>query len=337
MSYISYDKNGYIEIDTLLKCGMPFIFVTGGRGTGKTYGALKYVIESGRRVMWMRRTQNETDFINKDEFQPFKVLNSDLGLEIHPQTIAKGSVAYIDEDTSDIIGYSCALSTIANMRGFDASDVSILVYDEFIPERHKIAIKEEGQALFNAYETINRNRELQGRAPVQLLALSNSNRLDNEVFRSLEILNDLQNMKEAGEREYIDPARGLAIFMLDDSPISSKKRTTALYKLTKGGDFEKMALENDFSDLTEHNSVRRNLREYIPIATVGKIAIYRHKSNKCYYVTMKKAGTFKQNFDDTDKEKLAFIRVYPYFYDYYLRRKIEFSDYASEVAFKHLY
>ena len=70
--YIEYDNNGYIKIESLLACGMPFIFVTGGRGTGKTYGALKYILDSGRRCMWMRRTQTETDLINKPEFQPFK-------------------------------------------------------------------------------------------------------------------------------------------------------------------------------------------------------------------------------------------------------------------------
>lgn len=335
--YIKYDKNGYVNIDSILSCGMPFIFVTGGRGTGKTYGALRYVIRSGRRVMWMRRTQNETDFINKPEFQPFKILNEDYNLNIEPHTVAKGSVAFIDDDTGDIVGYSCALSTIANMRGFDASDVSIIVYDEFIPERHKKPIKEEGQALFNAYETINRNRELQDRPPVQLLALSNSNRLDNEIFRSLDIINDLQDMKNSGECELIDPARGLAVFVLDDSPVSQKKKTTALYKLTAGSDFEKMALANDFSDLSEHTSVRRNLREYVPLVTVGEIAIYRHKSNHTYYITRKKGGVFKAEFADTEKDKRAFIRAYPYFYDYYLRRKLEFSDYASEVAFRRIY
>lgn len=336
--YIEYDKNGYIKIESLLACGMPFIFVTGGRGTGKTYGALKYILDSGRRCMWMRRTQTETDLINKPEFQPFKALNADTGRNIDTKKAAKGSAVFIDlDDPENVIGYTCALATISNMRGFDASDVELFVYDEFIPERHKAAIKEEGNALFNAYETLNRNRELQGRPPLQLLALSNSNRLDNEIFAALDIINICQDLKRNGEREYINTARGLAVFMLDNSPISEKKRLTALYKLTAGGTFSEMALDNQFADLAEHVSVKRNLREYIPLATVGRLAIYRHKSNRRYYVTGTRAGVFKNEFADTDKERLAFIRTYPLLYDAYLKRRIDFSDYASEAAFRKLY
>lgn len=336
--YIEYDKNGYIKIESLLACGMPFIFVTGGRGTGKTYGALKYILDSGRRCMWMRRTQTETDLINKPEFQPFKALNADTGRNIDTKKAAKGSAVFIDlDDPENVIGYTCALATISNMRGFDASDVELFVYDEFIPERHKAAIKEEGNALFNAYETLNRNRELQGRPPLQLLALSNSNRLDNEIFAALDIINICQDLKRNGEREYINTARGLAVFMLDNSPISEKKRLTALYKLTSGGTFSEMALDNQFADLAEHVSVKRNLREYIPLATVGRLAIYRHKSNRRYYVTGTRAGVFKNEFSDTDKERLAFIRTYPLLYDAYLKRRIDFSDYASEAAFRKLY
>ena len=336
--YIEYDKLGYIKIEKLLSCGMPFIFVTGGRGTGKTYGALKDILQSGKRCMWMRRTQTETDLINKPEFQPFKALNADLGRNIDTKRAAKGSAAFVDlDDPDNIIGYTCALATISNMRGFDASDVDILVYDEFIPERHKAAIKNEGEALFNAYETINRNRELQDRPPLQLLALSNSNRLDNEIFESLKIINICQNLKQSGEREYLNPKRGLAVFMLDNSPISDKKRNTALYKLTAGSAFSEMALDNNFADLSEHVSVKRNLREYIPLAIVGRIAVYRHKSNRRYYVTETKSGVFKNEFANTDKDRLAFIRTYPLLYDLYLKRKIDFSDYASEAAFRKLY
>ena len=98
-----------------------------------------------------------------------------------------------------------------------------------------------------------------------------------------------------------------------------------------------MALDNNFADLDEHVSVKRNLREYIPLAVVGSIAVYRHKSNRRYYVTGTKAGVFKNEFADTDKDRLAFIRTYPLLYDLYLKRKIDFSDYASEAAFRKLY
>ena len=338
MSYITYDKNGYISIPDILKCGQPFIFVTGGRGTGKTYGALKYVLESGRRFMWMRRTQGETDMINKPEFQPFKVLNEDLERNIQPHPISKGSAAFIDEDADgDPLGYTCALSTIANMRGFDASDVELLIYDEFIPERHKSSMKAEGDALLNAYETLNRNRELQGRPPMQLLALSNSNNLDNAIFNDLGLVDIAEQMETLEKDEWIDEERGLAIFFLNRSPVSSKKGRTALYKFAAGSSYNEMALSNQFNDFREHKSVKRNLNEYIPIAQVGELCIYRHKSNHRYYGTRKKSGVFRNIYTNSEKDQLAFVRAYPLLYDLYLRKKIDFSDYASEILFRRLY
>lgn len=336
--YIHYDKNGYISIPEILKCGQPFIFVTGGRGTGKTYGALKYVLQSGRRFMWMRRTQGETDMINKPEFQPFKVLNEDFDRNIQPHPISKGSAAFIDEDADgDPLGYTCALSTIANMRGFDASDVELLIYDEFIPERHKASMKAEGNALLNAYETLNRNRELQGKPPMQLLALSNSNNLDNAIFNDLGLVDICEQMVTLEEDERVDPERGLAIFFLNRSPVSDKKSRTALYKFAAGSAYNEMALENQFNDFREHVSVKRNLTEYVPVAQVDKLCIYRHKSNKRYYCTRKKAGVFRNVFTSSEKDALAFVRAYPLLYDLYLRKKIDFSDYASEILFRRLY
>lgn len=336
--YIKYDENGYIKIEALLECGVPFIFVTGGRGTGKTYGALKHVVDNDIRVMWMRRTQTETDIVNKPAFHPFKIINTDYGTNITTKPAAKGSVAFVDlDDPEHVIGYTCALATIANMRGFDSSDVSLIVYDEFIPERHKAPIRGEGEALMNAYETINRNRELQGRPAVQLLALSNSNRLDNEIFKHLDIIDICAELISCGEREYIDRARGLAVFMLADSPVSEMKKETALYKLTRGTDFQKMALENIFNDYAEHTSVSRNPAEYKPLVNVGRLFIYRHKSNGMYYISFRRSGVFKKAFPATEKGLLAFLKSYPLLYTAYITGRIEFETYAAEVYFRELY
>ena len=58
-----YLKNGYLNVPYILHYNVPFIFVVGGRGTGKTYGALKYVLESGTPFIYMRRTQSQADIM----------------------------------------------------------------------------------------------------------------------------------------------------------------------------------------------------------------------------------------------------------------------------------
>ena len=77
-----YLNNGYLDIEKILSYNMPFTWIVGGRATGKTYGALKYAYESHTRFILMRRTQAQTDLINKPEFNPYKAINQDLGTDI---------------------------------------------------------------------------------------------------------------------------------------------------------------------------------------------------------------------------------------------------------------
>jgi len=72
-----YLESGYLNIAKILGKKLPFNFIIGGRGTGKTYGALKHVYNTGTRFMLMRRTQAQCDLINKPEFNPFKTLCRD--------------------------------------------------------------------------------------------------------------------------------------------------------------------------------------------------------------------------------------------------------------------
>ena len=184
-----YQDNGYVNIRGIIELGLPFNFVVGGRGTGKTYTALKTVKEDAIKFFFMRRTQAQADLINKPEFSPFKALNSDEGWEVITKAVSKYNAAFYNGvenlPQGEPIGYTGALSTMSNVRGFDAQEVKILIYDEFIPERHERPIKNEGSALLNAYETINRNRELKGHPPLQLLCLANANDLSNPIFLEL--------------------------------------------------------------------------------------------------------------------------------------------------------
>ena len=64
-----YDRRGYLNIPDILKCKQPFIFVVGGRGTGKTFGALREARRryraTGARFMLLRRMQSQVDLITK--------------------------------------------------------------------------------------------------------------------------------------------------------------------------------------------------------------------------------------------------------------------------------
>lgn len=283
-----YYPSGFLNIGGILSYNCTFNFIVGGRGTGKTYGALKTVVDNDLTFMLMRRTQKQTDMINKPEFSPFKKLATDEHLDISTKSVSKDNARF--EMNGRTIGYTCALSTISSMRGFDASDVKILVYDEFVPEKHERPFKEEGLAFLNCYETLNRNRELFGEKPLTVLCLANAFNIANPVFLELGLVGIAEKMILEGRELYINRDKSILLCLPDSAKIKDEKSNTALYKLTEGSSFNKMALENDFVFNPRDFIKSAPLKEYRPMVTIGEITIYKHKSQRRYYVSEHRTG-----------------------------------------------
>ena len=330
-----YLDSGYLDIEKILAYQMPFNFVVGGRATGKTYGALKTAYDNRIRFILMRRTQTQCDLINKPEFNPYKAINADIGSNITVKSISKYNAKIVEdfEESENILGYTCALSTISNMRGFDASDVQLLIYDEFIPEKHERPLKNEGSAFLNAYETINRNRELKGSEPVQVLCLANAFNIANPIFLELGLVGRCEKMKNAGQELYIDKNRGILIVMLYNSRISKAKADTALYRLSSGS-YSDMALSNDFIYNSTDNIKSLSLKEYTLICTVGEISIYRHKSKRTYYVSEHRSGTAPQYKSD-EVNLMRYRKNHGLLlYSAYMRDNITFENMLTKSLFE---
>lgn len=327
-----YLESGYLNIPAILQLNKPFTFIVGGRGIGKTYGALKYIIEEKIPFMLMRRTQTQTDLINKPEFSPFKSIADDLNSNISVSSMSKySSTVYLDDEP---LGYTCALSTISNMRGFDASNVRLLVYDEFIPERHERLLKNEGSAFLNAYETINRNRELKGQAPLQAMLLANSFNIGNDIFMEMGLVNIAAKMQRDGQELYVNNNTGIALIMPNNSRISEAKANTALYRATSDGSFNKMALGNEFSYNPSDNIGTRPLKEYKPVVTIGGITIYKHRSGKGYYIIEQDNGSQNRyNTDNVDMKR--FLKKYGMsLYNAYMANCITFQNMLTKSLFE---
>lgn len=335
---ILYHGNGYVNIDYVLSYNMPITIVVGGRGTGKTYGALKHAIEYERHIILMRRTQSQADLINKPEFSPINPVAYDMGLECQVKTISKYNSSITvgpDPEQLRLLGFTAALSTFSNLRGFDASGVDLIVYDEFIPEVHERPLKEEGSALLNVYETVNRNRELQGRKPLQMLLLSNANRLDSPVLAELDLINVVDRMNKKGQEEWINPQRGIALFVLQHSPISEQKAGTAIYKVSQGSKFAKMSLANEFAfdDLSDVRSI--NLAGWKLKAQLGPWYIY--KKDRLWYISAHGAGTPARIYADTEIDKRRFIFENPSCRDRILQHKVLYENYQAKRYLTDLY
>lgn len=334
-----YLDNGYIDFDNIIKCGCPFIIIIGGRATGKTFGSIKFVYESRAEFIFMRRTQAQLEIIKRPEYSPFNAINRELGtnIEVSPNSRYTADITQGDK----VLGHILALSTISNLRGFSSS-AEFLIYDEFIPELHEKPFAggpdAEFNAFLNAYETINRNREIQGRAPLQCLLLSNSNTLKNPILDGFGLVDILERKKRNGKKEYINQQRGIAVFMLDDSRISEQKKETALYKAAKDSTFYKMAISNDFAMDNPENIKSMNIKEYILMFTIkDNFSVYKHKSEKRYYISNYQRGSAPEEYSDSKIDRKRIRRKYEFLYDKRMRNSIFFENYSLQVRFDNIF
>lgn len=327
-----YLDNGYLNFDKIYNMNYIFNFIIGGRGIGKTFGALDHSIKNDSFILFLRRTQIQLDATMNEAFNPFKAISTDIMI----QPAAKNTKAIFlnREDEPRQIGLAAALSTFANIRGFDGSKIDTIIFDEFIPESQEAKRFDEAKALFNCYETVNRNRELTGAPAVRVFALANSNMLANDIFMQLDIITPAMKLLESDREIWTDAARNILICMPKQSPISDLKKETALYKLTRGTDFENMAIKNQFMNEDLYNIKPQPIKEYNPLLNVGEIYIYRHKSNGSYYISEHKSGSPKR-YEATPSGLRLFQRaIVNTAWPAYIKGNIYYETYIQKILFE---
>jgi hypothetical protein len=285
-----YTPEGWVDFPEIMKTAPPFIIMMGGRGTGKTYGALKMLIEQNAKIIYMRRTQVQANMVLKEEVNPVKKVMKDLGIDwtLNKVNEVLSVITYGEEDGKILM---CALSTMGNVRGFDADEYEHFIYDEFIPDKLSRKMKGEADGFSNAYETINRNREIEGRKPLQAYLLTNSNTILNDILITFGIVTAVARMKKQKREVLHIASKGIVVYYLRESPISEKKKQTALYRATAGTSFFDMAISNEFADMGIYNVRNVPLTELRPIVSLGELCFYEHKSENYIYVSDKISGS----------------------------------------------
>lgn len=334
-----YESSGYANMPAIIETDTPFILSIGGRGTGKTYGAIKYLLENDIKFIYLRRTSAQMELVSKDEFSPIVKVGADIGKALVCSPLSKyaSGVYELGEDGKPkgrAIAVNMALSTMANARSFDASEVKVIIYDEAIPERHERAITHEVDAFLNMYESIDRNRQLNGEPPVKCIVLANANNMEAPILQALNCIKALDAMKKKHQNQRIDKTAGLSIFLLNESPISAEKRQTALYRLTMGeGDFSDMAINNSFSKDNYSDIGNRPLSEYNPFAAIGSICLYRHKSTYNWYVSETKSGKPKE-FENTLTDRQRFRKYAAQSWLDYFEKRLTFENVSAKVFYR---
>lgn len=290
-----FAENGYLNIKEIVDAGYTFNFILSGRGVGKTFGFLKYLrersLDGGGRFAYLRRLQTQIDICGKKEFNPFKRLDAVYHLETNVKPISKYSSGFYD-GAAGLIGYGLALSTFGSLRGFDGSDITSLLFEECIPKVGEHRLKGEASMLWDAYETINRNRELEGQAPLRLYAIGNSNNTAADLLVDMDLVERIERMKQTGTEVYNDPKRSLLLIVLGSTAKGEQKRNTALYRfLGSGSEYTTAAIDNDPPEEWGRVKKSRPLKEYRPVVGIGELTVYSHKSRNELYVTKHRAGS----------------------------------------------
>lgn len=319
-----------------------FIVIIGKRQIGKTYNVLKLMLDSNKRFILLRGVKTELEMLKRNVNSPFeKIKGYEHKIIFESETEYTAGITRLDdsEDGTEVktnIGMAAALSSIGRIRGFNGDIYTDVVYDEFIPESHLLKVRHGDDAFNNMYTTIAGNRELEGKKPLRVWLLANSNNLDSDILNALSITDVVERMSLRGEESRILKDRGIMILLPDSRVITDKRKQTALYRAI-GADskFARMAYENEFAynDYTDVGT--KPMQEYKPLIAIGPLVIHLHKNDKTLYVTelYAKQEHCKHVYGDTDYYIMKFQKDNPELKAAYMRGRITFQNMVVKNTF----
>ena len=323
-----YLDSGYLNMGAVIDDPHFMRVVVSARGPGKTFGALSQAVIKGLTFLYLRRTKTQLDICANPLYSPFKRINQFYGWDIQPK---KGSGLAVFQDGEHVCGYAGAISTFRNVRGFDGSDIDLIIWDEFIPEEEERVMFNDWTAFLNIVETVARNRELEGKPPIKVLLCANANKIYGYAVSGLGIENDLIEMRETGE-ETREITPDLLLIVPKAEAFTAQKRETALYRLTRGSRFEEMAVDCRFRIRSRDLIGSRPLSEYMPLVGFRGVFFYRHKNDRTYYATSKKTGS-PPVLEDTEDGLRRFRAKYGYLATAHEKRRIRFETLHDQAIF----
>lgn len=310
-----------------------FQFYIGARGIGKSYSVYDEIYKNSYRTdceskwLYVRYSENEVKSScgGTNCFEDYNYKNgTDIRME-YGDTISN-IFEYVPYKSKDIeydtrhLGYAKSLDTFAALRGISLAHVDYIFFDEFIPEttsRRKPIYNVAGKVFRNMYETISRNREVDGRDPVKCYFFGNSDSVYVDIIAQFGLMSILNKMTREGIKRFTDPKRSVYV-ELCEANVSNLKRDTAIYKLGGDDQFVRMALDNEFP-VEQFEMIKENvpINEYIPIIQYCDISIWKHKSNGRLYARKSKS-TAKATYGQTDQRK--------FFKDFYVQYQCAVID-----------
>lgn len=311
------------------------------RGVGKTYGALWGAYDSGKAIVYIKRTIEDINLIcsgsSSFDTSPYVPINRDHGTNIKPKKIANGIGAFYDMNSDDEpigapVAYAVALSAIKNVKGIDLSHCEYMIFDEFIPQISETRVlHSEGEALLDVYATIARDREKRGRDPLKLFLFANSENIYCPVIDELQVLDDIANLAISGRSIYYNESRGILIHHVNEIEVTESEKNgiykvmknTAWFRKSFGGEFSK----NDFSNVS-----REVLRRFTPLIEVHyrESDFYIYQRDQDFYICKQRSNkcTCKINLNRDNDVRRFYARYCIDLQESCTDGHVKFSDYS---------
>lgn len=294
----------------------PIFIVMGGRGTGKTYSTLKYMIDTDTKFIFMKRHNDDVRLLCQNfkrgadedlfiDLSPFKSINRDTGWNIQAFLIEKGLGGFwkCDAENKPVgspVGYILSLNAVAKFKGFDMSDCDAIVFDEFVPMLYERVNKNEGIALLDLYRTVGRaNNILYGKV-LKLIMLANPVTVSTPIFYTLNLTDILADMQANGEEEADLVDRGIYIHRIPDiNGFREQEAKNPIYKAMRGTRWAKMSLDNDFAydDFSNVNPHSIRKMSCICMITREEKQWFVYVGSDGYYMSYKRSNTYEAAYD----------------------------------------
>lgn len=317
----------WFSVRPYLKRGITFNWFIGGRGIGKTYSSIEEIIQPERRTVYLRNTSVQLKASASETGNPFKKYNADHGTNYHIESGELFNHLVSNEPSGEIrnFGSAFSLSTFHNMRGVDLSDIDTILFDEFIqdePLRY-----DQFAAFCRLYETINRDREMQGHKPVQVIFLSNSQSLNSPILAGFGLIPIIERMDRRGQELY--QKGDILIVRPGMHEFMEEKKQTVLYRNIPESAVFAEAINNEFANDSFYNVRNCPIKEYKPICKFDDIYIYEHKNNGTYYACRTRGEC--PSFTSKDSH-LLFMRIHGlYLREAFARGLIYFSEFQVKA------
>ena len=281
---VNHKKHPYYNFDKLFSYNGLFNIIAGGRGIGKTYGAvklaIKHAIERGEQFIYLRRYKSETVAAKNsffaavgDEFPSHDFRVNGMNMEMAPAETR-------DDKKREwvTIGYFVSLSVAQTQKSVPYPLVTKVIYDEFIMNQGTNVryLKNEVSAFLEFFSTVDRYQD-----KTIALLLANAVTIMNPYFAEWDIRPD--ETKDGWTRK----RNGMIVAHFPDSDdFKSSVYATRLGRFIQGTQYAEYAVENVFEDnnsslVETKDSQARYL--FTIESSVGKFSVWVNAETDTWY------------------------------------------------------